>query len=230
MSCEPLGVLLGNAVADGVGDVERRRAGVDRDLQHLAHEVEVRSGRVLRRELDVVGVLLGVGDGATGLDLHLIGRHPQLVLHVDLAGGDEDVDAGRGGRLDGLPAPVDVGQRGAGQPTDDGAAHGGGDGLHRFEVALAGDGEAGLDDVDPEAGQLLGDLELLALVERDARRLLAVTEGRVEDDDPVLLAGSRIAHRWTFPCSWLNAWSRVWTGSRERKTSRPVGAGGSTST
>ena len=60
-----------------------------------------------------------------------------------------------------------------------------GDGLDGLEVALAGDREAGLDDVDAEAGQLLGDLELLALVERDAWRLLAVAQGRVEDDQPV---------------------------------------------
>ena len=56
-----------------------------------------------------------------------------------------------------------------------------GDGLDRFEVALAGDREPGLDHVDPESGQLLGDLELLAHVEGDAGRLLAVPQGGVED-------------------------------------------------
>ena len=45
------------------------------------------------------------------------------------------------------------------------------------------DREPGLDDVDPEARELLGDLELLADVERDAGRLLAVPQGRVEDLD-----------------------------------------------
>src|SRR5581483_6716108 len=34
---------------------------------------------------------------------------------------------------------------------------------------------------DPQAGELLGDLQLLLRVERDARRLLAVTQRRVED-------------------------------------------------
>ena len=56
-----------------------------------------------------------------------------------------------------------------------------GDRLHGFEVAVAGDREPGLDDVDPEARELLRDLELLADVERDAGRLLAVPQGRVED-------------------------------------------------
>ena len=56
-----------------------------------------------------------------------------------------------------------------------------GDGLDRFEVALAGDREPGLDHVDPESRELVGDLELLAHVEGDAGRLLAVPQGRVED-------------------------------------------------
>ena len=51
-------VLLGDGVADGVGDVERGGSGVDGDLEHLAHEVEVGPGRVLGGELDVVGVRL----------------------------------------------------------------------------------------------------------------------------------------------------------------------------
>ena len=74
----------------------------------------------------------------------------------------------------------------------------------RLEVALARDREAGLDDVDAETGELLGDLELLALVERDARRLLAVAEGRVEDDHPVLgwLFGLVVCHRIAFLGVW----------------------------
>ena len=68
-----------------------------------------------------------------------------------------------------------------------GPAHRLGDRLDRLEVAVGRDREAGLDDVDPEAGELLGDLELLGDVERDAGRLLAVSQGRVEDLDRVHL-------------------------------------------
>ena len=56
-----------------------------------------------------------------------------------------------------------------------------GDRLDRLEVAGRGDREAGLDDVDAEPGELLGDLELLGRVQRDAGRLLAVAQRRVED-------------------------------------------------
>ena len=53
--------------------------------------------------------------------------------------------------------------------------------LDGLEVAGRGDREAGLDDVDAQARELVGDLELLAGVERDAGRLLAVAQRRVED-------------------------------------------------
>ena len=74
------------------------------------------------------------------------------------------------------------------KPRDDRAAHGLGDRLDRLEVAVGRDREAGLDDVDPEAGELLGDLQLLGDVERDAGRLLAVSQCRVEDLDRVHVA------------------------------------------
>jgi hypothetical protein len=50
-----------------------------------------------------------------------------------------------------------------------------------FEVAIGCDRETGLDDVDTQARELVGDLELLGDVERNAGRLLAVSQGRVED-------------------------------------------------
>jgi len=62
-----------------------------------------------------------------------------------------------------------------------------GDRLDRLEVTLRRDGKAGLDDVDAQARELVGDLEFLGDVERDARRLLAVTQGRVEDQYSVHL-------------------------------------------
>ncbi len=108
-----------DAVADGVGDVQRGGAGVDRGLQHLEHEVQRGAGGVLGAELDVAGVLGGPGHAAAGGGQHLGPVHLQHVLHVLGAGGDEDVDAGPLGVAQGVPAPVDVGHLGAGQAGDD---------------------------------------------------------------------------------------------------------------
>ena len=58
-----------------------------------------------------------------------------------------------------------------------------GDALDRVEVARRDGGEAGLDDVDVEADELAGDLQLLGRGQAGAGRLLAVAEGRVEDAD-----------------------------------------------
>jgi len=55
-----------------------------------------------------------------------------------------------------------------------------------------GDREAGLDDVHAEPRELLGDLELLGGVQRDAGRLLAVAQRRVEDQYSV---GVMLRHR-----------------------------------
>ena len=66
-------------------------------------------------------------------------------------------------------AAVHVSQLGPREPGDDRTLHCAGDRLDGLEVTLARDREAGLDVVDAEARELLGDLELLAGVEGDPR-------------------------------------------------------------
>ena len=53
---------VGQRVADGVGQVDGRGAGVHRRFGDLAQELEVAARRVLRRELDVVAVGARVRD------------------------------------------------------------------------------------------------------------------------------------------------------------------------
>src|SRR5262249_38996229 len=55
----------------------------------------------------------------------------------------------------------------------------------RPEIVLAGDREAGLDDVDAEGVELAGHADLLLEVHAATGRLLAVAQRRVEDGDPV---------------------------------------------
>ena len=113
------------------------------------------------------------------------------MLQVDVAGGDEGVDAAAGGGSHRLGAGPDVAGGGAGQAADHralGGADGGGDALDGVEVTAAGKGEAGLNDVDPEAGELLGDGELLLQIQAGAGRLLAIAEGGVEDQNPTGIA------------------------------------------
>ncbi len=109
-------------------------------------------------------------------------RLVQFELAVDLGGGQEDVDAAAfAGGLDGLAGRVDVPRHATRQAADDGAFDLTGDGLDGCEIAVADDREAGLDDIDLQARQLPGDLQLFAQVHGSARALLAVAKGGVKD-------------------------------------------------
>src|SRR5439155_1165691 len=61
--------------------------------------------------------------------------------------------------------------------------------LERFEEVLevggGGEGETGLDHIDTQSGELPGDRHLLIRRQRCAGRLLAVTQGRIEDENAV---------------------------------------------
>ena len=92
---------------------------------------------------------------------------------------------GRCRLLDRPPGGVDVGLVGAGEAADDRPLDPSRDRLDGLEVAGRGDREAGLDHVDAQPRELLGDLDLLGGVQRDPGRLLAVAQRGVEDVDAV---------------------------------------------
>ena len=95
------------------------------------------------------------------------------------------MDAATVGRLDSFTGAVDVLVSRACEPADDRVLGALGDLVDGGEVALRRDRKAGLDDVDTQPRELLRDLDLLLGVELDPRRLLAVSQRRVEDVDPV---------------------------------------------
>jgi len=96
---------------------------------------------------------------------HLLTGLFELVLHVDVTRRDKGVDAGERRRLDGTCTSLDVSLCRARKTTDDGGVLSVTD---RFSNLLNGgevvgrcDGEASLDDVDPEAGELLSNMPLM---------------------------------------------------------------------
>ena len=184
------GVLLRHRVADRVRDVDRGRALLDRRRDHLGGELDVGAGRVHRAELDVLDQRARVRDGRARLPQHVLARGLQLVRDVDVAGGDERVHARALGVAHGLGGTLDVRRVGAGQAGDDRAVHLAGDRAYRLEVTRRRDRKSSLDHVHAEPRELLGDLQLLGRVQRDARRLLAVSQRRVEDDDPIRVHGT----------------------------------------
>ena len=172
-------------VADRVGQVDRRRAGVDRRLGDLAEEREVAARRILRRELHVVAIRRARGRRPTRPARGTArAADAQLVFEVNVGGGEEDVNA-RARRLrQRRPGAIDVRRDRAGQAGDDRPPHGAGNGAHRLEVAIRRDREAGLDDVHAEAIELLRQAQLLGRGHAEAGRLLAVAKRRVEHLNP----------------------------------------------
>ena len=80
-----------------------------------------------------------------------------------------------------------AGAAGAGKGADHAVLDLLGDLADRAEVALGSDREPGLDHVHAHLLEHLGDLELLGDGHRGARRLLAVAQRGVEDDDAVFV-------------------------------------------
>ena len=100
--------VLGQGVADSVGDVDRRRTGLDRGFHAAAQKVGVGAGAVLGRPFHVIDELARQRDGIDGQLQHVVRLHPQLVFHVQRAGGQEDVDTLAGRRLYRLGGAQDV--------------------------------------------------------------------------------------------------------------------------
>ena len=119
---------------------------------------------------------------------HLVLALAHLVREMDRRGRDEGVDARPPRLAHRLAGAGDVGGDGAGEAGDDGVLHAPGDLAHRLEIAVRGDREAGLDDVDAHLVEEVGDLELLLERHGRAGALLAVAQRGVEDYDAILVA------------------------------------------
>ena len=155
-------VLVRHRVADGVGDVDRRRALVERDLQHLGGELDVGARGVHRRELDVVAQRACACATAAR-------AWPLTSSRVDCSWwsmwmSDVEMNVWMRGRSASRTASHARSMSAAwarARPAMTGPCDLAGDRLHRLEVAGRGDREAGLDHVDAQARELMGDLELL---------------------------------------------------------------------
>ena len=113
-------VFLRHRVADGVGDVDGGGAGLDRRLDAAAEEVVLGARAVLRRPLDVVGVVARPRHRRDDRGVDRLRLHVELELHVQRTGRDEGVDALPLGVDERFGRPVDVLVAGAGEAADDG--------------------------------------------------------------------------------------------------------------
>mgnify|MGYP007084794953 CR=1 FL=1 len=124
------------------------------------------------------------------LPLHLLPRQLELVLQVEVGGRNEDVDVVYAA-AEGL---FDVRLRRPRQSADSSPQPLRGDPLHRLGLALRGYGEAGLDDVDAEPVELVGDGDLVLDGEGDPWGLLPIPQGRIQDPDSLWRMDLDLSH------------------------------------
>ncbi len=120
--CDQLAELGGHGVADRVRNIERGRAGLDDCFEHLAEEFRIGARSIFGREFDIGTERFGEGDGFAGLRETLLARDAQLVLQVNVGGGEEDVNARMGCVFQSFPGAFDIRTAGAGESRNDGAA------------------------------------------------------------------------------------------------------------
>ena len=188
--------LLRDGIANGVGYVDRCRAGLYGCLNDLAEIPHLGPCGIHRREFHIVAESLGPLHSPHSHLEYLIGALPE---HGDVIGrgADEGVQPGLGRSGQRLARPVDVLGQSTGKTADGRPVHLLRDSANGLEVLVGGDRESRLDHVDLQAGQLMGDLQLLSDGERSPRGLLGVAQGRVEHDH-VIHTASLVCHSVVF--------------------------------
>ena len=92
---------------------------------------------------------------------HLLPTHFEFILQVDIGGGQKEMDSGIFAALQGLPGGIDILLVAAGQCRYLDTTDIVGDILDAAEVALGGNRETCLDDIDIQLDKLLGQPEFL---------------------------------------------------------------------
>ena len=175
--------LRRRGVAQGVGHVDGGGAGGDRRGDHFGQEILLGAGAVLGGEFDVVDEAARVRDAGRGQVQHLLLAHAQLVLAMQRAGGDEQVQARLRRRLQRARRDLDVVGQAARQHAQGGVAQFARDQRGGLAIGLRAGGETGLDDVDAEFGQRARHHQFLRGRHAAAGRLFAVAQGGIEYSD-----------------------------------------------
>ncbi len=143
--------LFRGGVTDRVGDVQDGGTGFNRGGATLGQKSLVAAGSILGRELDVFTEGFGIGYIFPNAVENLFPGHFQLIFHVDVAGGQEYVNARVLRALHSVPSGVNVALCAAGETCHPAILHSLCNGFHTLEILGGGYGKACLDDVHAQA-------------------------------------------------------------------------------
>lgn len=180
-------MFVGHRVADRIGQVDGGGTGLDGRLDAALEKFHRRAGRVHCRPFDIVDQVARLRHGARDDLDDLVFGLLHLVRQMDWRRGNEGVDTPLAGMAHRFTGPVDICGDGAGKARHGGALDLLGHGHHGLEIAIGGDREPGLDNVDAHIVKRFGNLELFIQCHGGARRLFAVAQRGVEDEDAIFV-------------------------------------------
>ena len=127
-------ILVGEAIACGVGNVDHSGSGLDDSFDDFSEVLIVGASGILSIELNVIDILLGISYGPYGTLEDLLTGGVELIFNMIVARADTRMDAFMFGILQSLSGAVNVFFHGACQCADSRPSHGFGDLHHRVEV------------------------------------------------------------------------------------------------
>ena len=173
--------LFGHGITYCVWNVDRRGPGRNRRRDDLVEVIRLGARGVHGRKLDIVAVRLGLLHRCHCHFQHLFAALAQLAGEVNVRRADKGVNPRPGRALERRAGSVNVFGHGAGQPADYRPCNFLPNAAHGLKVLVGGHRKAGLDNIDAQPRQLVGDFELFPHCQRGTGRLLGIPQGGVKN-------------------------------------------------
>ncbi len=180
-------VFIGRRVADGVWKVDDFRAGLGSGFGHFAEVFDIAAACVFGGKFHFLSVLATETHHFAHLSERFVSFDAQLVLQVEIGGGEKNVEPGMDGRFDGAESGVNIFLTSSRERRHFTVADFAGHRADSLQISRRCDGESRFDNVNAELFELARQAKLFIPVHREAGGLLAVTQRGVEDVDRVHL-------------------------------------------
>ena len=176
-----LAILLRQAIARGIWNVNHRGSCLNHGLYHTCQVFIIRTSCIFRIKLHVFHILLGIFHGSHGSFDDFFTSGVKLIFNMVIRCSYARVNTLVLGIFQGLGSKVYIFLYGTCQGANSGPRHRLGNFYYWIEVARTGNGEACLDDVNAQLLQLLCHLNLLYGIQLASWYLFAVAKGCVEN-------------------------------------------------
>ena len=168
-------ILFGDRKPYRVRKIHGPGAGSDYRARYLLQVIRIGPGGIFGRKFHVIAVFASEPHRGHGFVQNLLARFLQLVLQVNVAGGDEGMDARAPRVLERIGRRQDVAAVGSGQRRHAHPRKFARHRVHRFRIALRGDRKPGFENIHAQLHQLGRHAEFFRHGHAAARRLLPVT-------------------------------------------------------